>query len=172
LWDYAHMETLEKAHKYLGITIKMRRDFSIQARKSEDQGLHFVGQVITASGLIAGLGFTAIANIQQIYFFALGELVLIVNICVGLYFMKTAWYENLFLFRSDIRTMASIAKTLIAALTERSEEKAKNGIADLEKFASQEGNARKLFKILPEIMIMLILLSGLLILTSLIVINP
>ena len=68
--------------------------------------------------------------------------------------------------------MASIAKTLIAALTERSEEKAKNGIADLEKFASQERNARKLFKILPEIMIMLILLSGLLILTSLIVINP
>jgi len=161
------VEILEKAHEYLGVTIEMRRDFLIQARKSADQSLYFIGQIITASGLIAGFGFTAIANVQQIYLFALGELFLFLNICAGLYFMK-GWHDDFDIFKSDIRTLASIADTLKTALSDKNEIKAKNGIADLEKFASQERNTLKIFKILPEIMIVLILLSGLLILTSLI----
>jgi len=161
------MEIFEKAHKYLGVTIEMRRDFLIQARKSSDQGLYFIGQIITASGLIAGFGFTAIANIQQIYLFTLGELFLFLNICAGLYFMK-GWRDDFYIFKSDIGTLASIADTLKTALSDNDEARAKNGIAELEKFAGIERDTPKIFKILPEIMIVLILLSGLLILTSLI----
>jgi len=68
------MEILEEAHKYLGVTINMRRDFIIQARKSADKGLSFVGKIITVSGIIAGFGFTAIKNIEYKNLFIFGEL--------------------------------------------------------------------------------------------------
>jgi len=162
------MELFEKTHKYLGVTIEMRHDFLIQARKSADQGLSFIGQIITVSGLIAGFGFTAAEHIRYEYFFAVGELLLFLNICVGLYFIKKFWYEEFDVFKSDIRMMALIAETLRVALEKRDESKAKEGIWKLEEFAQQERNVSNLFKLLPTIMIILILFAGFLIASSVI----
>ena len=160
------MEILKKAHKYLGITINMRRDFIIQARKSADNGLSFLGQIITVSGIIAGFGFTAIKDIECKNFFILGELFLFMNICLGLYFIKKFWYEDFEIFKADIKEMHNVADILKEGLEKQDENKAKEGIAKLEAFAQQERNVTKLFKLLPTLMIILVFISSILILLS------
>jgi hypothetical protein len=160
------MEILKKAHKYLGVTIDMRRDFIIQARKSADKGLSFIGQIITVSGIIAGFGFTAIKDIECKNFFIFGELFLFLNICLGLYFIKKFWYEDFEIFKADIKKMHDIADTLKSGLEKGDEKKAQEGIAELEKFAQQERNLTKLFKLLPTLMIVFILIASIFILFS------
>lgn len=160
------MDIFEKAHKYLGITIEMRRDFIIQARKSSDSGLSFIGQIITVSGIIAGFGFTAIENIECRYLFIFGELFLFINICLGLYFIKKSWYDDFEIFKADIKEMHSIANTLKVGIGNKDGEEAKKGVKRLEEFAQQERNTAKVFKILPMIMIILILMSSVFILLS------
>ncbi|MDD4358297.1 MAG: hypothetical protein PHY30_00600 [Candidatus Pacebacteria bacterium] len=160
------MEILEKAHKYLKITVDMRRDFIIQAQKSADQGLSFIKQIITISGVIAGFGFTAIENIHCKNFFIFGEFFLFLNICFGLYFIKKSWYEDFETFKVDIKKMHSIAGILKIGLERKDKNKAQEGLAELEKFAQQERDMAKLFEFLPMTMILLILISSIFILFS------
>jgi len=160
------METLEKAHKYLKVTIDMRRDFIIQARQSADKGLVFLGQVITISGVIAGFGFTAINSIQCKLLFISGELFLFINICLGLFFLNKFWYEDFEIFMNDIKKMKTIHDKLAEGLEYKKEDILKEGIVELENFAKQDRNSGKLFKILPRLMILLIFASSFLILLS------
>ena len=62
--------------------------------------------------------------------------------------------------------MHIIASMLKSGLENKDEEKAKQGITELETFAQQERNVTKLFKLLPIPMIALILISSILILLS------
>lgn len=161
------MDIFQKAHKYLGVTIDMRRDWHIQYRQSADRGLSFIGQIITISGVIAGFGFTAVDNISCKIFFVFGEAFLFLNICMGLYFIKKFWFEDLQQFKKDIDTMSNIADKLKNGLEEKNETSAKDGINELEVFSQDKRDLGKIFNLLPTLMIGFIAVAAVLLLLSL-----
>lgn len=161
------MNIFEKAHKYLGVTIKLRNDWMIQYRQSSDRGLSFIGQIITISGVIAGFGFTAVNSITCRLFFILGEAVLFLNICTGLYFIKRFWFEDLEQFKADINAMHKIADSLKDGLEKKDENSARDGIKKLEKFAEDKRDLGKIFSMLPTFMIIFLAIAATLILLSL-----
>lgn len=160
------MDIFKKAHKYFGVTIDLRKDWQMQYRQSVDQGLSFIGQIITISGVIAGFGFTAVDNIICKPFFILGEVFLFLNICIGLYFMKKFWFEDLKHFKIDINTMQEIADKLKKGLENKNVNIAEEGINQLEKFADNKRDIKEIFYILPTLMIILIVFAAIFLLFS------
>ena len=161
------MNIFEKAHKYLGVTVDLRRDWGVQYRKSADIGLSFIGQIVTISGVVAGFGFTAIGSINCKTFFIIGEAFLFLNICLGLFFIKKFWFEDLNQFRDDIKTMCKIADKLKNGLESNNESIMQVGIEELEAFGREKRDLGKIFSTLPVLMIIFIAIATIFLLMSL-----
>jgi len=160
------MNSLEKAHKYLGVTIELRLKFEENYHRAVEQGLSFMFHIITVSGVIAGFGFTGLGEVSSRIFFVVGEALLFLNICIGLLFIKLFWYDDIKGMRVDIKSMAGIADSLKTALKDNDEEKTNKGIDELESFGKQEREMKGIFSTLPVVMIALIFTGGTFLLLS------
>ena len=88
------MKDNEKIDVYFKAGIGIREDLMKQFSKASDQGLQFVYQIITVTGLIAGFGFSGIHYLNRFYF-SLGEIFLFLAILSGLVAVYFFWIDGL-----------------------------------------------------------------------------
>lgn len=79
----------------LKIGMEIRRDISEKHEKIRERALTHVYQLVTAIGIIAGFGFTAISSVQNIALFLFGESLLFAGMAVGMWFAKAGFIDEL-----------------------------------------------------------------------------
>src|SRR3989344_4910902 len=80
-------------HKALETEGFVMGKYSDQELQLLNKFIGFTYQILTAIGIIAGFGFTAMQNVKSVLLFTLGELVLVAAILFGLFWVKK-FYEN------------------------------------------------------------------------------
>lgn len=86
-----HTENLKHAETGM----KILRDLSEKHEKIRERALTHTYQLITAIGIVAGFGFTAISSVQNIWVFLFGELLLLSAMAVGMWFVADGFiYED------------------------------------------------------------------------------
>jgi hypothetical protein len=79
----------------LKIGMEIRRDISEKHEKIRERALTHVYQLVTAIGIIAGFGFTAISSVQSIVSFLFGESLLFAGMAVGMWFAKAGFIDEI-----------------------------------------------------------------------------
>ena len=73
----------------------IRRDISEKHERARERALAHVYQIVVATGIVAGFGFTAIDSVQSITVFLLGELFLFSVMAVGMWFAKAGFIDEI-----------------------------------------------------------------------------
>lgn len=79
----------------LKIGTDIRRDISEKHEKIRERALTHAYQLVTAIGITAGFGFTAISSVQSIALFLLGESLLFAGMAVGMWFAKAGFIDEI-----------------------------------------------------------------------------
>jgi len=77
------------------IGMGIRRDISEKHERVRERALTHVYQLVTAIGIIAGFGFTAIDSVQSITIFLFGEFLLFAGMAVGIWFAKAGFIDEI-----------------------------------------------------------------------------
>jgi len=79
----------------LKIGMEIRHDISEKHERVRERALTHVYQLVTAIGIIAGFGFTAIDSVQSIAMFLFGESLLFAGMAVGMWFAKAGFIDEI-----------------------------------------------------------------------------
>lgn len=79
----------------LKIGREIRCDISEKHERVRERALTHVYQLVTAIGIIAGFGFTAIDSVQNITIFLFGESFLFAGMAVGIWFAKAGFIDEI-----------------------------------------------------------------------------
>lgn len=85
-------------------------EFSDRERELLYKYIDFTYQILTALGIFAGFGFTAINSVQTLWLFILGEGVLISTILYGFLWLKKFYTSNLFPLQKSSRGIFKLYK--------------------------------------------------------------
>lgn len=79
----------------LKIGMGIHRDISEKHEKIRERALTHVYQLVTAIGITAGFGFTAISSVRSIASFLFGEFLLFAGMAVGMWFAKAGFIDEI-----------------------------------------------------------------------------
>src|SRR3989344_9376585 len=79
----------------INIGDEIRRDISEKHERVRERALTHVYQLVTAVGIIAGFGFTAIDSVKSITLFLFGESFLFAGMAVGIWFAKAGFIDEI-----------------------------------------------------------------------------
>lgn len=134
---------MDEGKEKLRLQNKAAYDYDFQTLKEvidkhesvRENFIRYTYQIITAIGVVAGFGFTAISFVKIIYLFILGEALLLTAMAIGMRFVKRA-------FLDDAAIYAGIIDKLGKAMDERlklnSNDTIKNIEASLQRMSKNE----------------------------------
>lgn len=85
----------EKCGEYGKLLLTLRKQFIGKIDKQVEILDKHVHSIITALGVVAGFGFTAVSNVKHIYFFVAGEFLTVVPILYLLWFFTNDYLDGL-----------------------------------------------------------------------------
>jgi hypothetical protein len=113
----------------LKIGNEIRKEISEKHERVRERALTHTYQLVTAIGIIAGFGFTAIDSMQNIAMFLIGESLLFAGMAVGIWFAKAGFIDEIKYLTGWANKLDSIRKKRI----DMEKKFAENNIAGLQK---------------------------------------